>query len=60
MEEEPLFKTNTGKEDMNEYLRKLGLKKAASQRVSKLASQHCCQRQFFISGIAGHFAPRNG
>jgi hypothetical protein len=29
MEEEPLFKTNTGKEDMNENLLKLGLNNAA-------------------------------
>ena len=30
MEEEPLFKTRTGKEDMNEGLEELGLSKSAS------------------------------
>jgi hypothetical protein len=38
MEEDPLFKTSMGKEDMNEWPFKFGLNQAASQRVSKSAS----------------------
>jgi hypothetical protein len=39
MEEEPLFKTNTGKEDMNENLNELGLKKSANEQIVAAASE---------------------